>query len=57
MLDLEFQSTIKGNQLERVSLKFTNPMIYVDAAGNPVQATPLNGYLSPFEYIDPSTKE
>lgn len=37
-------------------IQFLNSNIYKDNTGNGINLTPLYGYLSAFDYIDPETK-
>lgn len=53
---MTFRCSLKGGDKESVSIQFKNSKIFVDDAGNGLAQAPLQSNLSPFTYVDPSTK-
>lgn len=53
---MDFKSSLKGGDQEKVLVTFLSSGVYADATGNGLVTIPMSASLSEFEYIDPITK-
>jgi len=53
IIEMTFQTTLFGDGQETVTVKFTEPKVYTDNAGNGLGTSQIKGDLSGFEYVDP----